>query len=290
MQENNATQVATIPFILSLLEESEESLRAQDIAPEDLVAIYNDFLTRKSELTDIALFISRMMLKASGVHSVKYRIKEPQHLLKKIVRKKKEYPQRRITISNYLDLINDLVGIRVLHLYKESWAEIGEYIQDKWRLKREPYAYVKDRNRNIHTDEFTSFGCKVLDHPLGYKAVHFVIETKPEKQRYFVEIQVRTLFEEGWSEIDHNIRYPDNTNNELLDSVLQLLNKVTTQADEMASHMRMLINRLNEYEQQGKTGNLATDLQAFVDKLPVQEEERKKLYACIASMTGKAKE
>jgi putative GTP pyrophosphokinase len=39
--------------------------------------------------------------------------------------------------------------------------------------------------------------------------VHYVVRTQAKKQRYFVEIQLRTLFEEGWSEIDHAVRYPE---------------------------------------------------------------------------------
>ncbi|WP_439880993.1 RelA/SpoT domain-containing protein [Pontibacter sp. MBLB2868] len=287
MSENNPTQKATVPFILSLLDESEEELRALGIDPQHLLDIYNDYLTRQTELTDIAGFISRLMQKAKGVHSIKYRVKEPQHLLKKIVRKKKEYPQRTITSSNYMDLINDLVGVRVLHLHKEAWEEIGLYILDKWKLKREPYAYVKSVQKSTATNKLTSFGCKMLVHPSGYKAIHFVIETKPEKQRYFAEIQLRTLFEEGWSEIDHSIRYPDHDNSELLDCMLQLLNKLTTQADEMASYMRMLTNKLNEYKQQTGNRNIAAELHAFVDELPLQNEDKKQLYSCIGRLTEK---
>ena len=287
MNEDNPTQKATIPFILSLLDESEEELRAQHINPKDLLCIYNDYLSRQTELTDIAEFISRLMHKAEGVHSIKYRVKEPQHLLKKIIRKKKEYPQRTITISNYMDLINDLVGVRVLHLHKEDWEGIGLYIQEKWKLKREPYAYVKSVQKSRSVNKFNAFGCKVLMHPSGYKAIHFVIETKPEKQRYFAEIQLRTLFEEGWSEIDHSIRYPDHNNSELLDCMLQLLNKLTTQADEMASHMRMLTNKLNEFKQQAGNRNVTAELRAFVDELQLQQEEKQQLYSCIDRLTEK---
>ena len=37
-----------------------------------------------------------------------------------------------------------------------------------------------------------------------YRSLHYIIKYKG----YYVEVQGRTLFEEGWSEIDHDIVYP----------------------------------------------------------------------------------
>jgi len=36
--------------------------------------------------------------------------------------------------------------------------------------------------------------------------VHYLLVMQPTKQRYLCELQVRTIFEEGWSEVDHRIR------------------------------------------------------------------------------------
>jgi putative GTP pyrophosphokinase len=282
MSEQPTILRADLPFILSILEESEVELHAIGIDPNNLVDIYNDYTSRQTELTDIAQFISRKMLKVSAVHSVKFRIKEPLHLLKKIIRKRREYPERNTTTANYLHFINDLIGVRVMHIYKQDWKDIGEYIKDIWKLKRQPYAYVVENNGNATQVGLAKFGCKIQEHPSGYKAVHFVIETKPDKQRYFAEIQLRTLFEEGWSEIDHNIRYPDHNNSELLDFMLLLLNKLTTRADEMATHMRILTTKLGQ--QDGELS--ATELKSYIDKMPVREDDKLQLYTYIKKMKG----
>ena len=63
------------------------------------------------------------------MHSVKTRVKDPKRLLQKLVRKT---PDRRekysdnfnFSIQNYKDEITDLMGIRVIHLFKEDWEEI----------------------------------------------------------------------------------------------------------------------------------------------------------------------
>ena len=57
---------------------------------------------------------------------------------------------------------------------------------------------------------------------------------------YYVEIQGRTLFEEGWSEIDHDIVYPYNTDNEMLKDFSTLLNRLSGMADEKSSYFRRM--------------------------------------------------
>ena len=289
MSNHSPGHKADVAFILSLLDESNEEVCALGISLEHLVDIYNDYLERQTELEDIGAFISQIMMKAKGVHSVKYRIKDPKHLLRKIIRKKQEYPHRETTANNYTDLINDLIGVRVLHLYKEEWESIATYIQDKWELKRVPYAYVKEKSSNIYVPAFEKYGCKIQKHPTGYQAVHFVIETKPDKQRYFAEIQLRTLFEEGWSEIDHTIRYPDHNNIGLLDCMLQLLNKLTVRADEMVTHMRKFTQVVARHREQEELPNTITqELTTYVDNLPIPQDEKQQLYTCIANL-GKKK-
>lgn len=278
---------ATVPFILSVLDESEEEIRALGIEPEQLAEIYNDYLERHTELDDVGAFISRTLMNAEGVHSVKFRVKDPKHLLKKIVRKRREYPRRETTVHNYMELLNDLVGVRVLHLYKEDWESIATYIQSKWELKRVPYAYVKNKESSIYLPGYERYGCKILGHPSGYQGVHFVIETKPDKQQYFVEIQLRTLFEEGWSEIDHTIRYPDHDNSELLGCMLQLLNTLTNKSDELVTHMRKFTQLIAHCKQESVLKDAAAELCAYVDDLPLQKEEKQQLYTCIARITAK---
>jgi ppGpp synthetase/RelA/SpoT-type nucleotidyltranferase len=45
--------------------------------------------------------IVERLITLKTVHSVKYRIKDPEHLIEKIIRKKLESPRRIYTIENY---------------------------------------------------------------------------------------------------------------------------------------------------------------------------------------------
>ncbi|WP_299818770.1 RelA/SpoT domain-containing protein [uncultured Pontibacter sp.] len=285
---NSGFKRATLPFILSILDTSAEELHKQGIEAQELVTIYNDYIYRLNELEDIGLLLANTLKRQKDVHAVRYRVKEPLHLLKKILRKKKEYPHRNFTAANYLEFINDLIGVRLLHLYKESWQGIGEHIQQLWELKREPYAYLKSKD-TVEAKQFEALKYKVLINLKGYKAEHFIVRVKPNKQQYFAEIQVKTLFEEGWSEIDHCIRYPVQEPSELLNRLLWLLNQFTTNADQVATQIQALSNELHTYTNTAPASASVTiaQLHAHINKLPVDEQEKQYLYTCLARLVGK---
>ena len=48
------------------------------------------------------------------------------------------------------------------------------------------------------------------------------------------------MFEEGWSEIDHDIVYPYNTDDVMLKDFSKLLNRLSGMADEMSSYFRRM--------------------------------------------------
>ena len=62
-----------------------------------------------------------------------------------------------------------------------------------------------------------------------------------------MEIQGRTLFEEGWSEIDHDIVYKEAEDDEMLQDYSKLLNRLSGLADEMSSYFRRLKQQREEH-------------------------------------------
>ena len=48
---------------------------------------------------------------------------------------------------------------------------------------------------------------------------------RDKKTGLCIEVQVRTLFEEAWSEIDHKLRYPYKLSNEMIRSYLEIMNR-----------------------------------------------------------------
>lgn len=214
----------------------------------DAEAIQNDFQKKVSDYEQVAQAITNNLLKAPGVHSARYRVKDPKRLEDKIIRKKLESPNRVLTVTTYQNEITDLAGVRVLHLFKGGWERIHKYITSTWELKEQPLAYYREGDSKSLLDRFANQGCELKLHPAAYRSVHYIIETSTTKSKKYVEIQVRTIFEEGWSEVDHRIRYPKNTSNPLVNDLLLMLNRLAGNADEMSTFVQELNYYVKESE------------------------------------------
>ena len=70
----------------------EDDFKAADISWEELAAIYDDYLLKEEKLRGIGKdFVNDYLydIERAGIHSYRYRTKNPGHLLEKIIRKKK---------------------------------------------------------------------------------------------------------------------------------------------------------------------------------------------------------
>jgi ppGpp synthetase/RelA/SpoT-type nucleotidyltranferase len=161
------------------------------------------------------------------IHSIKTRLKDPDHLAEKI--KRKEAEGRLITKDNLFNEITDLAGVRILHLHQAQAKPIHDFIMEKvngheWHLAEKPVAYSWDPDS---TDFFKALGLKAKLKPSHYTSIHYVIRPKKGAQAA-CEIQVRTLFEEIWGEIDHSVNYPMATNNPATKEQLRVLSKLVS--------------------------------------------------------------
>ena len=89
--------------------------------------------------------------------------------------------------------------------------------------------------------------CEIIVREHGYRSVHYLIQTQSEtREKLFVEMQVRTVFEEAWSEIDHIIRYPYDVDNPILNDYLSIFNRIVGSADEMGTFIKNLKPTVSE--------------------------------------------
>lgn len=231
---------------------SEEDYEKTGLKWKDLLEIKSKYESIIGTLEPPAKYLLENFHKVENVHSVRYRLKNPEKLIAKIIRKRINEPERIIDIHNFQLEITDLIGLRILHLFKEDWLSIHNYIMGNWDPHETPIAYIRKGDSSEYVKGFEEYGCKIMEHPYGYRSVHYVINIKPGKTSFLAEIQVRTIFEEAWSEIDHSIRYPYYLNNLLLNQFLVLFNRLAGSADEMGSFVAHLKNQLiiNEQEYQ----------------------------------------
>jgi putative GTP pyrophosphokinase len=232
----------------------------------EIRADYEGFIP---ELTPPANYLIEAFHSVKSIHSVRFRLKSPSHLIEKIIRKKVEEPERIIDLTNYRNEITDLIGLRALHLFKEDWLSIHHFITGTWNLHEEPIAYYRSGDSPEYIEVFRKYGCKVKEHPHGYRSVHYLVKTSPNKNTYISEVQVRTIFEEGWSEIDHKIRYPYDRDNKLLSQFLVMFNRLSGNADEMGSYIQYLKKELDNKEKEYR--------EAVEKKIEIIEDLKKRI-------------
>lgn len=236
----------------------EQDLQAANISCEELMAIAEVYAEMEGLLHDIGKdFIDEYLyeIETAGIHSYRYRTKSPAHLLEKIIRKRKENPEKFADLdhTNFHKYMTDLIGIRVLFLYREDWVHFHRYITS--RFENDPAQYIDDRLADFDSDPEHIY---IAERPKAYKragdpkiyngseidiittgiyrSLHYTVKYKG----YYVEIQGRTLFEEGWSEVDHDIVYKEAEDDEMLRDYSKLLNRLSGLADEMSSYFRRM--------------------------------------------------
>lgn len=160
-----------------------------------------------------------------AIHSVRLRIKNRDHLRDKIIRKINDGKQ--ITFQNVFNEITDIGGVRVLHLYQEQLSLIHEEVikrvgNNDWALHEPPQAYTWDPESAKY---MSGLGLNVKQKDSFYTSVHYVVRPRAGA-KISCEIQVRTLFEEIWGEVDHSLNYPVQTTNIACQEQLRVLSKV----------------------------------------------------------------
>ena len=258
-------------------------LEKYNISWETLTEIYLDFVNAKEKLEEYANLIAGLLRKQEKVHTVRTRIKDPEHLIAKLIRKT---PERRdkytqdfeFTTENYKEEITDLIGVRVIHIFKEDWLSINNFVNGNWNVK-ESQANVRDGdNQEIYTER----GIQINSRKTGYRSVHYLIEFMPTNEKITAEIQVRTIFEEGYGEVDHQLSYPNNNVPEVLTLNLLMLNRLAGSADEMASAVKTIKEEWSKMQLTLDEKEVELEkLKAKIEKLDIKKEQKESLVKDI---------
>ena len=168
------------------------------------------------------------------VHSVKWRVKERDHLEHKLIRKTLDCAKpdqavaTPITADNLFDRIEDLAGVRILHLHTSQFKPINKVLLE---ILQSQQWVVTGPEANTWDDEYRGFfekmGIKTISRESLYTSVHYIL--RPNAQNPCkCELQVRTLAEEIWGEVSHTIDYPEKTESIACKEQLKVLARVTS--------------------------------------------------------------
>lgn len=167
------------------------------------------------------------------IHTIKSRLKNIDHLRDKIERKWDGADP--ISSDNIFTKVTDLAGVRVLHLYQDQFPLIHNHIMayvqsEDWFLHEQPLVYSWDPEA---IEFFKGLGLRTEIKSSHYTSIHYIV--KPKNDSFLMcEIQVRTLFEEIWGEIDHSLNYPKPTTNNACREQLRVLSKLVSTGTRLA--------------------------------------------------------
>lgn len=130
----------------------------------------------------------RSALRQSGIktHFLSSRLKTPESLAHKLARPDKTYPT--------LWEVTDLVGLRVTTYFEDTIPEVAHVIENSFNID---FHHTHDR---MGYHDFRSF---------GYRSLHYVCAVQDPQlpQTFRFEIQVRTILQHAWAEIEHDLGY-----------------------------------------------------------------------------------
>ena len=240
--------------------------QAERIRINTLVALYQE---RLRELETFLGQLQAVLINAKNplaphVHSFKYRIKDRSSLRDKLNRKLNEAKENGqpfdITPENFFVRINDLIGVRILHLYTRQTTKIDTAIKDLigeagLTISEGPFARTWD---NETTTYFNTIGIETRESgPSMYTSVHYIIDSN-SKTRYTAELQVRTLAEELWGEVTHKIDYPHPCRDLACREQIRVLARVASSCTRVVDSIFLTYDRFKESRKRRNKGSKKT--------------------------------
>ncbi len=126
---------------------------------------------------------------------IKYRVKAFDSFFQKLLRRCKE-PDLQIG-SSYFELITDIIGIRLICPFLHDRDLIVEYLQQHHEVLE-----IEEKDGNGSPNEFS------------YASIHILLRMPPQIQAFApyrelipVSLQLRTILQDAWAEVEHELIY-----------------------------------------------------------------------------------
>lgn len=186
----------------------------------------------------------------SPVQRFRIRIKRPESVVDKIIRRPKEFPDGLSSAS--FRSMNDALGARIMVYFVSQLPLIDREIRvmDKIELSQDelPIAYLSQELVSRYKLDHLSR----KDKESGYASIHYRIRLTqsevPKEQRPWIELQIRTLTEDTWAEIEHLLGYkPDKKTSFAVKRQFQILSRQLESIDE---HFNFLFEELSRFQEE----------------------------------------
>ncbi len=214
---------------------------------DELMFIAEDFNKRRQNYATAVQKYLMEIAEFESVHSYRHRIKDIDSLIKKVITKAcKGNNFGPINVDNYRVRVTDLIGIRILYVFKSDYYAVHQQIWDKYEHQMKETIQIKLRSG----DDITMFD-KIPEHRRkieedeSYRSIHYIMSINEQDSKDArLEIQTRTVFEEGWSEINHKLVYKnkDVAGRFLLSQASTILSALVGNCDTLGELMKDIHN------------------------------------------------
>lgn len=185
-------------------------------------AILISFLKKKQKYKKLADHMINLIKEdpafpKESLHTMIYRIKDKVRLIEKIDEENKQIKgdDTRITLKNFQEKIGDLLGVRLICLRLSDIDTLKAYLNLLADEKILKFIQKPDHKRSfiLPVDPGDTIPDGLSLHYSGYSSIHFQValgqnaDAPEELKGIQIELQLRTILEEAWGEIDHKYRY-----------------------------------------------------------------------------------
>lgn len=248
---------------------------------EELSNIFNTYLEEIPQYRFLGNYFFDCLKQVENVHSVKTLLKHPEQVIEAIIRNKIKNKGLEINVSNYKELVTGLLEVRALHLFKQDWEAIHEYIIHKWPLKVKPIAYVHEDDDKAFIRRLKEKECDIKLHEYGYGSICYQAISRLDNRTNYIEIQVRTLFQDAWSSIDNIMRDSYDVSSQILVQHLSYFNKIAGMADDMGSFLQEYLS-----EEQRKNNISTGNPDGRIEELQLENKEKREIFSDLTSGNG----
>lgn len=187
------------------------------------------------------------------VYLTKWRIKSTDSTYIKI---------KRNNIKN-LKEITDIAGLRIICLFEQDIIPTHQYILEILKSKYDLEEFKLINFEQSHKDKVIGEILKVKVKEFfpkikpkkdlkisGYKSIHYIVKTIQgiNKEEYKIEIQLRTLFQDAWAELEHKLAYKKGYVHPHITNSFNILAKDLENNDSLISHLRDISNKEDSVE------------------------------------------
>lgn len=179
------------------------------------------------------------------IHSILSRIKRPEQVVDKILRRPDTFPAGLAAES--LARMHDTLGFRVVVYFLSHLPLIDRELRDcgafDLSASDPPVAYLSaDQVRVLGLDHLEQ-----REKESGYSSVHYTVRLRRPPAPWF-ELQVQTLAQETWSAIEHHLGYkPGKCISLAAQAQFKILSKYISAIDE---HFNLLHEELNHLQEE----------------------------------------